>query len=185
MSHVRHGGKHKRRTRLEKKARDDRRDAALESAISSGAWYVDRVGVRPTEAGPLDAFQADPPKDWPGLPRRHKMGDMDEEARRRWIERLELLALGDIEPRASKGAAADPISPVVPLIGGLIVSVTLYMLGAVALVQWGGLAAITLGILEIAFARGLRVPPRARALPMIAFLFGCVTIVVGMAVLWL
>ena len=110
---------------------------------------------------------------------------MEYEARRRWIERIELFALGDVERRASEDAAPGPTALVVPLIGGLIVAVTLYMLGAVALVQWGGLAAITLGILEIAVARGVTVPPQARVLPLIAFLFGLVTIVVGVAVLWL
>ncbi len=109
---------------------------------------------------------------------------MDDEGRRRWIERLGLSAFGDAR-RGTEDAAADPSSLVVPLVGCVIVTVTLYMLGAVALVQGGGLAAVTLGILEMAVARGLTVPPRAQALPLIAFLFGLVTVVVGIAVLWL
>src|SRR6478735_567926 len=73
-------------------------------------------------------------------------GGMENEGCRRWIERLGLYALGGVEARGTDDVSAGPISLAVPLIGGLIVAVTLYMLGAVVLVQGGGLAAITLGI---------------------------------------
>jgi hypothetical protein len=110
-------------------------------------------------------------------------GGVESSGWRRWRERLELFALGDIDRRGGSGAAADPTSPAVLVFGGLVVTVTLYMIGAVALVQGGGPAAITVGILEIAVARGVNVPPRARVLPLIAFLFGVLTVVVGIGVL--
>ena len=83
---------------------------------------------------------------WLGGARERKIGGMENEGCRRWIERLGLYALGGVEARGTDDVSAGPISLAVPLIGGLIVAVTLYMLGAVVLVQGGGLAAITLGI---------------------------------------
>lgn len=100
------------------------------------------------------------------------------------MERLELYALGDLERRGAGDAAADATSPVLLFVGGLVVAVLLYMLGAVALVQGGGAAALTVGILEIAVARGVNVPPRARVLPMIAFGLGVVTVLAGLVALW-
>ena len=102
---------------------------------------------------------------------------------RRLLERLELLALGQVDDTDRPGS--DPVtSPAVLVFGGLAVTVGLYMAGAVALVQGGGVAALTLGMVEMAVSRGLDVPARARLVPLLLFVFGVLTVLVGVSVLW-
>jgi hypothetical protein len=107
---------------------------------------------------------------------------MERSAWRRWAQRLELFALGEADRRGASGSALDPSSPGVIFLGGVLIAVALYVIGAVALVQGGGAAAITVGILEIAVARGVQVPSRARLFALITFAGGVLTVVSGIGI---